>query len=221
MNEYLEKLLRQRAALDKAIAEEEARQKQPVIGSLDWAIEMMEKGLKVCNPQLAKEKAAQLRYYNDKNFNTYWYLVNDTVVEGDGNYGSLHILSWISAASPNGWQIYEPKPEYNVGDWVEVRRSLGISHVMIEKIYNNRIYSRRGIDDHFDNIIRKLKPSEVVLDFGSGIKGTIHSYSGNPEYWFGMKWEGWEYILPIEPLTEPMKTIVLELLKAQEEECGN
>ena len=80
-------------------------------GSNEWALYQMMQGKKVCNPQLAKDKATRLGCCDDEIFNTYWYIVGDTVVEGKSDYGALSVSSWLFAASSTGWQIYEPKPE--------------------------------------------------------------------------------------------------------------
>lgn len=133
--------------------------------------------------------------------------------------------------------------KYNIGDYVEVdmRWNRNEEHGIIDSIVVENGYSIANIvlvsqfgkaraiihgdeDEYYgsynspDEVIRKLQPSEIIFNFGSGIKGTIHNYPGNLKYWFGVKWDGWKYILPIEPLTEPMKSRVLEVLKAQEEE---
>ena len=96
------------------------------------------------------------------------------------------------------------KPKYKVGDWVEITghgrtihgKCVSTEGTVIEP--NNMIRScgylfnpdgtdaKYRLQTHGYTITHKLKPSEVILDFGNGIKGTIHSYSGNPEYWFGI-----------------------------------
>jgi hypothetical protein len=101
-------------------------------GSAEWALYQMMQGKKVCNPTLAAEKATRLGSYDVKQFNTFWYIVGDAVVEGECNYGTLSVSSWIAAASSTGWQIYkEPKPlladakegwlvELSTGAWNQV-----------------------------------------------------------------------------------------------------
>jgi hypothetical protein len=94
-------------------------------GSKDWALYQMMKGDKVCNPTLAAEKATRLGSCDVEQFNTFWYIVGDAVVEGKSNYGTLSVSSWIAGASSSGWQIYkEPKPllaEAKVGDLCQRR----------------------------------------------------------------------------------------------------
>ena len=81
-------------------------------GSAEWALHQMMQGKKVCNITLAKVKAARLGLDKFERLNTFWYIVGETVVEGEANYGALSVSSWISAAHPYGWQIYEkPKEE--------------------------------------------------------------------------------------------------------------
>ena len=78
-------------------------------GSHWWALYQMMSGKKVCNPILATEKAIRFGYDDVEQFNTFWYIVGDAVVEGKSNYGILSVSSWIAAASSTGWKLYEPK----------------------------------------------------------------------------------------------------------------
>jgi len=79
----------------------------------------------------------------------------------------------------------EPKPEpFKVGDWVEVKfqTSGNIIHAIIVDIPNSVHYTHHvrvanGMSGYVGcmeyEIVRKLSPSEVILDFGNGIKGAI------------------------------------------------
>ena len=74
------------------------------------------------------------------------------------------------------------------------------------------------------NIIRKLKPSEVIVEIGC-LSGTVKdlSYVEDGRFWFiGKKTErcpgGMHAILYGEMLDTPTREIVESLLKAQEEE---
>ena len=132
------------------------------------------------------------------------------------------------------------KPKYKVGDWVElncygnhqgqIKEMFDESYEQIGiQLYKYPTFKITGLSGHFSFscITRKLKPSEVILDFGNGIKGTITrcvTYSGNgienPSIKVSNNGIGIANIL-LHTITEPMRTTVLELLKAQEEECGN
>ena len=103
-NEYLEKLKRQRAALDKAIAKD---------GSLDWAIQRMREGEKIFRPDWEDETARIS-------------MVDENTVRWESGISETYIWNLDDWARPmsdkykaSGWEIYEPKPHYQVGDWVE------------------------------------------------------------------------------------------------------
>lgn len=84
-----------------------------------------------------------------------------------------------------GGRGYEIKPEtakeqFEVGDWVEFNpgnnpKQVEIVEIDGDKLYYNTRYAGKTIKTHIyaSAITRKLDPSEVVVDFGSGIKGTI------------------------------------------------
>lgn len=113
--------------------------------------------------------------------------------------------------------------EFKVGDWVEFidvggHKSQG---KYLSKAFDNAIlvrditYNTRCIVPT-TKIIRKLKPSEVVLHFGSGISGTIkrwdsttfHIFHGNSKF----------SKIHIDALDAPTREFVESLLKAQDEE---
>jgi hypothetical protein len=246
----------------------------PVIeGSHWWALYQMMQGLKVCNPQLAKSKAARLGC-DDEIFNTYWYVVGDTVVEGKGDYGTLSVSSWIAASSSTGWQLYkEPKieppkePDYvickrcggsksianpavsntsyttcpkcggtgyeirepnkeqfEVGDWVEFidvggRKSQGkyLTNTQGNAIIVLGITCNMRVVVPMTEITHKLSSSEVILDFGSGIKGWIRRASNHTIEVYS-KANCWLANIRYDMLDTETRKLVESLLKAQEEE---
>lgn len=138
-------------------------------------------------------------------------------IHSDADYWFMCILS---EHRYSGWQIYEPKPHYQVGDWVEWSESLGKTYQSkITRVSNSAVYSN-GLCIPLKIITHKLKPSEVVLDFGSGIKGTIRFVAQIPSDTLIRVTNGHVNCarIFISCLTEPMKTTVLELLKAQDGE---
>lgn len=130
----------------------------------------------------------------------------------------VDIDRFLSEGAKDGWQLYPPEPQFAVGDWVEFRDIEGIKHGIIEgrrEEYNvlcNGV--SQSVGDKF--IIRKLNPSEIVLDFGNGIRGTIRRYRGEQIriYDGDINFA----CLAISYVTEPMQTTVRKLLAAIEEE---
>ena len=130
-------------------------------GSAEWALYQMMQGKKVCNPTLATEKATRLGYDDVELFNTFWYVVGNTVVEGESNNGILSVSSWIAAASSTGWQIYkEPKPlladtgigdivKTNLGDWLQIVDTpcLRFGHDECYRTHDGLYWDERGVCD--------------------------------------------------------------------------
>lgn len=125
--------------------------------------------------------------------------------------------------------IVKPKPEYEIGDWVEhndSKEQAKITHIA-SKDYDAievkfiesgelEIYSLDEMNKEFHTIY----PKDVILDFGSGIKGTIRRnkhFKASIKVIYGDCDKGEYHAIDINPLSEPMKSIVIELLKAQEE----
>ena len=192
-------------------------------GSKEWALYQMMQGEKVCNPTLAAEKATRLGC-DDETFNTFWYIVGDAVVEGEGKYGTLSVSSWVAAAYSTGWQIYkEPEPQYKVGDWVEFidvggRKSQGkyLSNtdgnaiIVLDTTCNMRVVV------HTTKIIRKLPHSEVEVDFGFA-KGRILSRMSGYVKVLNNKSIVIATIIVSEITNPETRELVESLLKAQEE----
>ena len=142
--------------------------------------------------------------------------------------------------------IHERKPRYEVWDWVEIEQEYGGKvkrfHRKVDSFSETSdAEARKTIvcgefeftldgepydcpcDDQWHpahRISRKLNPSEVVLDFGSGIIGTVEALPceccRNRVFILRVSEECFIEI-PIGILIEPMKGNVLSLLKAQEE----
>ena len=61
-------------------------------GSKEWPLYQMMQGEKVCNPQLAKSKAARLGC-DDEIFNTYWYIVGELKDSMGDAQQAINVLS--------------------------------------------------------------------------------------------------------------------------------
>lgn len=200
-------------------------------GSKEWALYQMMQGKMVCHETSPWD---WYRMYSDH------AIQNRTVGYMD------RVSAWLESTVQSGWQIYtEPKPEseniihghipadmhlkyfhlheFKVGDWVEFidvggHKSQGkyLSNDCDHAIIVLDITCNMRCVVPMTKIIRKLKPSEVVLHFGSGISGTIkrwdsttfHIFHGNSKF----------SKIHIDALDAPTRELVEGLLKAQEEE---
>ena len=151
------------------------------------------------------------------------------------------IIEWHSYPEEKPEQ---PKPKYQVGDWVEVEETnqdkKTIHHVLIDRMnklsdgtYNicfkswysivfcheltHREYDLRNADTKIKyRITRKLSPSEVVIDFGS-FSGWIKRASNyNIEVY--SKGNCWLANLRFDRLDPTTRSLVERLLKAQDED---
>lgn len=132
---------------------------------------------------------------------------------------------------------FELVPQYQVGDWVEIEYDNGCKyHCPVIQSGCSVVVMFDGAETYFDingnelcktenepsfTIIRKLSPAEVVIDFGNGIKGTIRAKRKcNYSVVSFETVNGLGYTIAeifICWLTDPMKTIVQDLLAKQEE----
>jgi hypothetical protein len=123
---------------------------------------------------------------------------------------------------------------YKVGDWVEITAreniyqdkitfsgvEFGKPHVLARKTKTLKFEPHTG--KCFDEklcvqITRKLSPSEVILDFGSGIKGWIRRASNHTIEVYS-KANCWLANIRYDMLDTETRKLVESLLKAQEEE---
>jgi hypothetical protein len=125
-----------------------------------------------------------------------------------------------------GYEI-KPEPQYKVGDWVETNKQHHVEitefpakHYNIEskvyECYNLSSNKRHLIEER--EIVRKLSHSEVILDFGSGIKGTIVGCSNVMPIVKVFNGVDWIASIMITALDTQTRELVESLLKAQEEE---
>lgn len=132
------------------------------------------------------------------------------------------------------FELVPDPPKYQVGDYAEHNDSKEqaiITHIASPQ-YDSievkfliseelEVYTLREFEIEF----HVISPSEVVLDFENGIKGRIQycvSFSINGTRHASIKVFGEDgmciALIHANRLTEPMKSIVLDLIKAQEQE---
>lgn len=121
----------------------------------------------------------------------------------------------------DGMLFKQPKPKYQVGDWVEhkeskeqatIRRIMSYGAIEIEFAYSTESDIYQANDFHND--FRKLSPSEVIVKIGC-LKGTVaHSSSSH----FCLCAEDNWTMIAFDMLDTPTRELVEGLLEAQEEE---
>jgi hypothetical protein len=187
-------------------------------GSAEWALYQIRTGKKVVKEGGGEQYGCS--FYKNRLF----YL------NGSGCLVTKNAIGLIDPCSDKefldldktGWQLYEEKPEtakepaFAVGNWV----TDGVVDGYIAESDNGIAQVKKYGISYSTNVehLRKLSPSEVVLDFGSGIKGRIRNV-GDGWIWIRDN-ESLNNIATIDTakLTEPMQTTVSKLLAAIEEE---
>ena len=183
----------------------------PVVeGSHWWALYQMKLGDKVTKRHLISH--------------VYWHYDARPHLKciSEYNCGTLQIMVvpeiWLTTADPTGWQIYkEPEqPKYKVGDWVT--DGVVVGHVAV--INDGKAWVKTKDAQYHLSVehLRKLKPSEVVLGFGSGIKGTVRSCEHDGGCVRVISGDRVIAHIMTDVLEQPTRNLVMQLLKAQEEE---
>lgn len=120
--------------------------------------------------------------------------------------------------------MYEPRPAYAVGDWVEYFDNAELCHAQIDEIDSDycTINPVVGWDRTLQRIritciTRKLKPSEVVVHIGC-LSGTVRQCGDKEEEVFALCTNHNAAVIPFTMCDTPTRSIVDSLLKAQEEE---
>lgn len=136
--------------------------------------------------------------------------------------------------------VPEPQPKFaniKVGDWVELncynshqgkvkeKFSSGIGELCGVRIHRiNPSFTITGLSGEFyyDSITRILSPKEVIMDFSSGVKGTIEKAS---DYAYFLVWHSkndCDYsMIKLAALDHKTRAKVESIINAQEEECHN
>lgn len=188
-------------------------------GSAEWALQMLLLGKKVTKQHL-----------HDSG-NVYWCFCDRPRCVQEFNCGTLQIMVtpeiWVKTVDKCGWRIYaEPKPKFVAGSYVKinyansddehyvVKESSVLDAIEISRLSDGKTewFYEAGYD-----FIIPIPASEVILDFGNGIVGWI-AHNGKHNIDVFSKDNCWLACLAVSMLTEPMKSLVLDLLKAQEEE---
>ena len=191
-------------------------------GTKEWALQMMKLGKCVCHV-----KAPSIKYHRPTHY------VKRVVRENCTD--DMSDAVWMEGADTTGWQIHEePKPQYKVGDWVEIESShvKGKTFVsVITEMPNQEHYTVR-VNSYFGGytvygvterqIIRKLKPSEIIVRIGC--------LSGTTRYRLFFDSDGEKHdaikifnsngksiaIIQLEALDTQTRELVESLLNAQE-----
>ncbi len=177
-----------------------------------------------------------------------WHEVIRVVLYGKRRGMPITDDDFLFHAEKDGWQIYhepkpeQPKPKYQVGDWVEVKETATgeIEHHTVERINTFCPVSPEYlVDDVWFNhdgmeiiefmynhrrITRKLSPSEVVIPVN--ISGTVrqaYNEDGtiNDEQFQLLpngSWDGTEMFISFDALDTQTREIVEGLLEEQDEE---
>ena len=120
----------------------------------------------------------------------------------------------------DGMLFKQPKPKYQVGDWVEhkeskeqatIRRIMSYGSIEIEFAYSTESDIYQANDFHND--FRTLSPSEVIVKIG-GLEGTVARYSST--HFKLIHQEGFS-IIRFYAIDSDTADLVKALLKAQEE----
>jgi len=187
-------------------------------GTLTWAVQMMKMGASVLG------YGGKFTYTDGRIFTT-GGCIYSTSIE--------NFIYQMSADYSVGWEIFEPQSQkFKIGDYVEVEYDGDLHYYKVIKTNEQRDTLSIGFNGMFRTIhsdgsinmvgiklIRKISPHDVVLNFGNGVKGTI-KISGDRSDMIQVYGAGERFYmakLMIDKLTEPMKSLVLELLKAQME----
>jgi len=189
-------------------------------GSKEWALWQAENG-----KSFVHKDAKQCRIF------TMFSERELRISDGEGETVEyVEIDKFLNDAAKDGWRLYEPKPTYKVGDWVEiehngeryyrqvisidgkeVRVPFGSGKMLLASIGKKNILGVKTV--------RKLEPSEVIVNIGC-LGGTVRPVSTNGIHiWFHLIDANDKTIatIRITALDAPTRELVKALLKAQEE----
>lgn len=187
-------------------------------GTAEWAWQMMLLGEKICH-----KKSPSIMYCK-----------HASEIMRQVRYNCVDYMSasaWLNGADKNGWQLYKepeqkPSPSFETGDWVEYRLDgdtyygklcdiRGYVHYL--SLTTEEIPKDQARAIMLESIIRKLKPSEIVVRIGC-LSGTVRPVSTNGIHiWFHLIGvdDKTIAIIRISSLDTETRELVEGLLKAQ------
>ena len=207
-------------------------------GSRWWALWQMQSGNAVCHT-----KAPSIKYSLPTHY------VNRKVRENCTDDMSIEAWLSGADEINSGWQLYEPKPEpehiancknckhvctnsnidhchmyepkpaYAVGDWVECNGNQCLIEIIGRDLGRGNYYHfAYGFGGAYANsITRKLKPSEVIVKIGC-LSGTVEKAYGEYRGTFILRRKNNERdVIWLSMLDTPTRELVESLLKAQKE----
>ena len=188
------------------------------VGSAEWAWETALSGVQVKH----KSGKARLSVTNTKG-GYFIELCHGGICRGFRNDLRDENISAIAKFAINGWELYADKYfDLFEGDFLE--RDGDKDHwIVIKSEVPDRLKTSRLRDGQIEywgvdqaDQFRKLSPSEVIVDFGCGIKGMIVDITGVVPTIMVMNDDGWIASIMLSALDAPTRELVERLL-AQEE----
>jgi hypothetical protein len=201
------------------VGEKDIIEHQPLAkeGTKEWGEQMLMLGKDVC------DDTAYYHAHPDGSVGA--FLIGRPI--GNGSFisqikGSLHDVNW---------RLYEPKPKFEVGQFVECVGQDCPDYGYVEEFYSSGgLYKVASVVEPGTSFFEKpeninpLPAKNVVLNFGNGIKGKIAPNNQCPEHHdichvvVQDEVTGYWSSIYAKMLTEPMRSIVESVLARQEVE---
>lgn len=164
-------------------------------GSAEWALQMMKLGKTISRTDNRKETYV---YRDGKIVANEWHCADQ---------------QWfLKYAEPTGWQLYE-ELEYKVGDYI---KDGGDYYIVTSPTTCAGLLNGKGYEI-CPKTCKIVSPSEVVLNFGSGIKGTVRSCEHDGGCVRVISGDRVIAHIMTDVLEQPTRNLVRLLLKAQED----
>jgi hypothetical protein len=140
---------------------------------------------------------------------------------------TVYRQEFLCDAPLTGWQLYEPAPRFEVGQWVEYANKQCIITKEVEENRYNLTYPDKNIPAIWNSYsqiraeqLTPIPARDVELDFLNGINGRIVRVENGVENGIAVldehnDWKAW---IDPDSLAEPMFSVVKNLLARQEKE---